>query len=73
MRKFISFIAGTIVASIAVSTTGVLWVGLLAAGAVGGLKEIFDYYNKNKEPSFYDFAAVLLGGLSATFGLFFWI
>jgi hypothetical protein len=72
MRKLLSFFSGLIVASIAVSATNSMWAGLLAAVALAAVKELWDYW-KTKNPNFFEFIAVILGGLAATFGLFFWL
>ena len=72
IRKFLSFIGGTLVASMVVSATGLLWAGLLAAFAAALAKEAFDLY-KDGEPNWWDAVFVFAGGLSATFGLFFWV
>lgn len=73
ISRLLSYIGGSIVASMIVAATGMLWAGLLASVAAAMAKEAFDYYYKKEEPDWFDMLAVIAGGLSATFGLFFWI
>lgn len=55
--KLIHFLGGYMIASI---------FGIWIAVAVGAVKEIYDYYNRDKHtPEWMDFAATILGGLVA--------
>lgn len=73
ISKLLSFIGGFIAASMVVSATGFLWAGLATAVAASLAKEAYDIFYKKQEANFFDVLAVFAGGLSATFGLFFWL